>query len=327
MKTSPPTPPVPGILKHLTAIPAAGHSARQVFGDWLDLTQACLEALPRHVHSARAGRPLEDTPEVQRIFAEQRARYPLPASWDHFAAALALLLESAAEWQDAVGAVYMQFGQPNPRSGQFFTPWNIAVCMAQISLHDIHSQIHARIKTAVAGDPLAGALTLAGLAARTPQQAAEWFHTRILPAVAAHVEPLTVMDCCCGSGVMLLAAASQCPPWALDYGLVRFYGVDIDPTCVKMARVNCMLYGLNGYRLRCALALDGAELHALPQPYQAAYAEAQHANQANDRPRLEQIAAQLRQPALFTLPAAARPGARRRRPPRKPAPPHPTGLF
>ena len=77
-----------------------------------------------------------------------------------------------------------------------------------------------------------------------------------------HLEPLTVCDPACGSGVTLLAAASACPRWALDYNVVRFFGQDIDRTCVKMAQVNMMLYGLNGYglRLNASLYAPPAEL-------------------------------------------------------------------
>jgi type I restriction-modification system DNA methylase subunit len=65
-------------------------------------------------------------------------------------------------------------------------------------------------------------------------------------------EPVTICDPCCGSGVMLLAAASCCPSWAIQCGRVQFYGQDIDNNCVKMARINMMLYGLNGYGVRLA---------------------------------------------------------------------------
>ena len=46
---------------------------------------------------------------------------------------------------------------------------------------------------------------------------------------------------------MLLAAAAQLPREAVQRGWVRFYGQDIDATCVKMAQANTMLYGLNGW--------------------------------------------------------------------------------
>ena len=58
------------------------------------------------------------------------------------------------------------------------------------------------------------------------------------------IEPITICDPACGSGIMLLAAAGQFPPWAFHYGLVRLYGQDIDFTCVQMCRINLRLYGL-----------------------------------------------------------------------------------
>ena len=67
--------------------------------------------------------------------------------------------------------------------------------------------------------------------------------------------PIEIYDPCCGSGVMLLAAASCCPRWAIECGKVKFYGNDIDENCVKMARANMMLYGLNGYGIRLAANL------------------------------------------------------------------------
>jgi len=70
--------------------------------------------------------------------------------------------------------------------------------------------------------------------------------------------PVEIYDPCCGSGVMLLAAASCCPKWAIECGKVKFYGNDIDENCVKMARANMMLYGLNGFGIRLAASLAAA---------------------------------------------------------------------
>lgn len=49
----------------------------------------------------------------------------------------------------------------------------------------------------------------------------------------------TVNDCACGSGRMLLSAAKRSKE-------LRFYGSDIDLTCVKMATVNLALNNLRG---------------------------------------------------------------------------------
>lgn len=289
------------IIKRLEYVTASGNNPSNIFGDWLAMTEAALEALPRHVEAAKTGQPLIDTPETAALFQRLHSRYTAPY-WDHFAGAFTALAESADEWQDTIGDVYMQWGMPNKWAGQFFTPWNIAKCMAQITMTDTLPQLHSRIKTAIGQSVEAQALLLAGLCIQDPAEAEQWFYNRVLPAAAPLVDPLTVCDPCCGSGVMLLAAASECPRWALDWGLVRFYGMDIDQTCVSMARVNCMLYGLNGYHLKCALALNQAELLAIPEPYQSAYTEAQ----AAEPERVAEIAAELRagayqQAGLFSV--------------------------
>lgn len=54
---------------------------------------------------------------------------------------------------------------------------------------------------------------------------------------------------------MFIAAATCCPPYAVRYGLIQFSGQDIDATCVQMSKVNCMLYGLNGYQVRMMVAM------------------------------------------------------------------------
>ena len=44
----------------------------------------------------------------------------------------------------------------------------------------------------------------------------------------------------------------------VQLGLVQFFGADIDPMCVQMARINIVLYGLNGTGLRYVQALAQA---------------------------------------------------------------------
>ena len=104
---------------------------------------------------------------------------------------------------------------------------------------------------------LGAAVLLTSLAIDDTQESRDWFLNRVIPAALPYYQPITVSDPCVGSGVMLLAAASQFPTWAVHANLVQFFGQDIDPTCVKMSRINGQLYGLNGYA--CHLTQSFAE--------------------------------------------------------------------
>lgn len=172
--------------------------------------------------------------------------------------------------------------------------------MAEI-VSDRGAEVHERLKAAIEKSPIAQAFLVAGCVLEG-QEALDWFLTRVVPAAIEHYEPVTVNDPCVGSGILLLAHASTLPPWMVQMGLVQYYGCDIDPLCVSMARVNCKLYGLNGFGLKCALELSQAELAALPEPHASAYAEAQKAHTDGDEARVEQIAAELRQLSLFPNP-------------------------
>ena len=148
----------------------------------------------------------------------------------------------------------MEFGHPSKWGGQYFTPFSLAKMMAATTTLDLPQLVHQRIKTACQGDPLAESLLLTGFMLKG-EDAEGWYFNKLIPAIAHKVEPVTVHDPACGSGVMFLAAASEIPRWMLDWGFVRFSGQDIDQTCVQMAKVNMMLYGLNGYSLKCAVAV------------------------------------------------------------------------
>ncbi|GAC1651498.1 MAG: hypothetical protein NVS4B9_42050 [Ktedonobacteraceae bacterium] len=119
--------------------------------------------------------------------------------------ALAILVEQATYiYQDILGAVYMELGQSDRRFGQYFTPWPVARLMAGINLGDL--------RPLEPGQP-----------------------------------PLRFLEPCVGSGVLILAAVEtieeRCPGM-IARGEVEFYGMDIDPVCVKMARLNMALHGI-----------------------------------------------------------------------------------
>jgi hypothetical protein len=264
------------IIKHLEKIASHDWRCSDVFDDWLDLCLATMEALPAHLRSVRENKALAaDTPETTQLFKRVKDRYQQIA-WDfvleNFSIAFLALLNSTWDFQDVVGEVYMEFGNPNPRSGQFFTPFHLAELMAKMT-GDIEREIYDRIKQAAHGDPLLESMILVG-AMLEGDETDDWFFQRIIPVVAPKIKPVTVCDPACGSGVMFLAAAASVPSWALDLGFVQFYGMDIDATCCKMAQLNLMIYGLNGFNIKCALALSDAETLTLPDAYRSAYVQA-----------------------------------------------------
>ena len=187
----------------------------------------------------------------------------------------------------------MSWGYPSSSIGQFFTPWNVARMMAEM-VSDGGAEVHTRLKAAIEKSPLAQAFLVAGCVLEG-QEAFDWYISRVVPAAIEHYEPVRVCDPCVGSGILLLAHASTLPAWMVQMGLVQYYGCDIDLLCVRMARVNFKLYGLNGFGLKCALELSQSELAALPEPYASAYTEAQAADKAGDNGRVEEIATEVRQ--------------------------------
>jgi hypothetical protein len=56
-----------------------------------------------------------------------------------------------------------------------------------------------------------------------------------------------------------------------------------------MAKVNLMLYGLNGERVKYALAMSDAELEMVPEPWGAMYAEAKAAQDNGNDGRVKEI--------------------------------------
>ena len=84
----------------------------------------------------------------------------------------------------------------------------------------------------------------------------DYFLNHVIPAALPWYKPISVADPAgVGSGVMLLAGAARYPEWAVKLNLVTFLGADIDFICCRMAKINCCLYGLNGYALRLAEAV------------------------------------------------------------------------
>ncbi len=212
------------ILKHLNAVTLSGRKTWTVLEDWLDIVHATLRMLPVHaLFVATTGKPADDPDDVKATWARLNRDYK-SADWQHFQAATMTLFEVAEQrvidWGNPKGA---NVGGAS---------WDIVgeVYMELNASSDHSGQFFTPWHLACVSAQCSVSETMESLAART--------------------EPLRISDPACGSGVMLLAAAACLPREAVQRGLVRFYGQDIDQTCVKLAQINTMLYGLNGWGRR-----------------------------------------------------------------------------
>jgi hypothetical protein len=86
----------------------------------------------------------------------------------------------------------------------------------------------------------------------------------------------SVLDPCCGSGSMLLAALEACREKHGPDQVPELYGIDIDPVAVRLCRLNLALAGVHpGYRIECrnALLLPPEQLSPLQREMQLAMFE------------------------------------------------------
>lgn len=281
------------IVKLLDTLTAYGQRQDRIFEDWLDYCEASLRMMPRHALSiVQTGKTATDSETDVALFSRLRNRYGERGKWtDVFARALTVMTDVAAtgEIKDLVGDIYMAYGWPNNHTGQFFTPMPAAHMMAQLTfaVQDVIGEVKQRVLAAAEKTALGQALMLAGWL--YPQQETfSYFLRVVLPELLPHIEPITVSDPCCGSGVMFLAVARILPRWITQFGIVAFYGQDIDATCVTMAKINTMLYGLNGW---------GARWMAAQWLLEAKYAEktslttSQSAHQPAAQPTLQELPA------------------------------------
>jgi hypothetical protein len=109
------------VLKELEILIHRGHSSHQVFSDWLELMITALD-----------GNREEDYLSVVSRYKDEREMGD--RNIDHFQKAFAeLLKEYRKEQKDVLGELYMNWNISNKYTGQFFTPWQIAECMAKMT--------------------------------------------------------------------------------------------------------------------------------------------------------------------------------------------------
>jgi len=292
------------IIGFLSTVAAEGKSNREVFDDWVLASLLALDGLP-HVLASKDKKSLENFKETEKKVADVMGRYRnADVAAENMGRAFGELMVAAGMgWEDVLGSVFMDFANPNPSTGQFFTPWSVAKMMAEINrpmdlVMERLATAYVKSRTGRMHVVMTDEDHARDFAMRDPQAV----YCALLPDEIAAIEPVRVMDPAVGSGVMLLAAASMLPEWVHSTPLVQYYGVDISQTCVNMCRLNLMLHGLNGYGVECALALSNLSMEAIPEPFAEKYKQAIEANASNDLQAVEAIAAEInswKQATLF----------------------------
>ncbi len=232
----------------------------EVYSDFLHLTEIYLRRLPINVlHAVQHGKlpenDGEDTKAWQRI-----AKNYTQKEFKVFVEAVTMLLDMCdptghTDYQDILGEVYMFWGWPNSAMGQYFTPWSIAKMMAMMLCTDMEQLCRKAVADAIDASIYHEVWGANGASMTMPGK--EDIMLYMLPLVYKHLKPVAIQEPCIGSGVMMLAIAACSPRWAIDTGVIQFWGSDIDPDCVLMARINFMLYGLNGYYAILTAAAHG----------------------------------------------------------------------
>ena len=223
-------------------------TAWRVWDDFLEMVWISLRSLPEHLKSAMEhGRLAEDSPDVQQKFAEWTEKYK-QKGMERFSEGFAILLNACSEgYGDVLGATYELMSMANKWAGQYFTP--LPICAMMAKMNDPMPMVHQRLKEALTHpDNIAGqALLLASMCLQNeedPGVSQDYFLQKVLPAALPYYDPVTVCDPALGSGRMLIAMAAECDRWAVENGLIEFFGQDIDERCVQMAKINFVLHGM-----------------------------------------------------------------------------------
>ena len=249
-----------------------------VFNEWLAYVRVILETSLRPF---RDGVPF-DAEAVGR--EETRLRERFNAKYGNFDSLMKSFREAARLWiewsgsnvYDTLGVIYTLFMNPNENSGQYFTPWHVSVFCAQMLIGGREAgtrMVFDRIREAVTklseadavNGILAESIIMSSMIVAVAEDSAGAFQSsfqtnliRLIPLIAPYYVPISINDPAIGSGGMLLAAATLFPAFANRLGLVRYSGQDIDHTCVEMARLNMMIYGLNGWGM-AAVVVESLE--------------------------------------------------------------------
>ena len=235
-----------------------------VFEDWVTLCELALARLSAHLASTvRTGQIAKDPPAVRAVFDRVLHAYKddRVRAYTIFSEAFAELMlatsdgpaDSPLSASDLLGDLYMAWGRPNTAAGQFFTPLPVCRLMASVSTGSLAETVLQRLRAAIAETETRGFEDW--LALSPDEQARTPLSRFALRSLAPAIEPVRVLDPCCGAGTLLLAAAEQAPAWMSWHGLIEYHGVDVDLMCVRMTRVNLMLHAIRPWHVICGDSL------------------------------------------------------------------------
>jgi len=237
---------------------------RDVFCDWLDLVEATLHMLPQHALYARLNGTLmppdQEPEEIKEVFKRVMRHYGA-GRWkeahSHFFEAYRILTDAAQGMTgDWLGAMYMAMEIGSARAGQYFTPMSLAKMSAMMMLGSIELEVIAKLAEAIDRWEGSEMYRLIGLTwGREHPNTTRWIWERHIDPLYLMTEHLRILEPASGAGIFLIAAIGEIPPWIVNYQLVDFYAVDIDPICAQMTRIQLLLYGANGYALLCQLPI------------------------------------------------------------------------
>lgn len=269
------------IVEHIQRVSAI--STLPVFTlleDWSGMLEAALQLYADNARSyATTGHFIDDPPEVKETYRRARERYlkateKYPATYREmqvaFSQTLALLIAAAGpelDWYagqtafspDIIGQIYLSCLELGPPFWPYFPPWPAALEVARTAIPDgeelayqVLLEAHLKYRQARPTDYIRP---------EPGESFEEWF-SQILP----YCEPLIIGPALLDSSVMMLAAAAQFPPWVLKNGLVLLYPDSGQPQLNRLARINGMLYRLNGYELELIRAVQDIAAHLEQRP-------------------------------------------------------------
>jgi hypothetical protein len=148
-----------------------------------------------------------------------------------FAHMIEAMEQSRGEIKDVLGDLFAA-SVIDPRSGQFLTPEPVCRLMAKLTI-DAAADPDYPAADGGHGAPCGPPDDTAAFPQRDTEAEAE-------QPQALDAPPLRILDPCCGSGRMLLAAAEINRHWL-------FCGQDVDRRCVHMTAINLALRNLAGW--------------------------------------------------------------------------------